>query len=183
MCLCPSPAEPVRSSLLRDKNNSSFTRNSTDSSPCGARSSIVMYEHPLLSFATFSITTFTSPEHFSLDKSSVGVYTSFHISAESSGLLEGSALIFFLLQASGNKKSNVCAAATFQLMKRGSIPSLHFSILFSASRAAPMRGAMMGDVTPNNILLRWISRALVRQRPGPRKTCLLVLFRVFIGLW
>ena len=38
-------------------------------------------------------------------------------------------------------------------MKRGSISPLHFSILSSASRAAPMRGAMAGDVTPNNILL------------------------------
>ena len=44
-------------------------------------------------------------------------------------------------------------AATFQLMKCGSIPSLHFSILSSTSRAAPMREAMAGDVTPNNIPL------------------------------
>ena len=112
-----------------------------------------MYEPPPHYFATSSITTFTSPDHLSLDKSSVGAYTSFHISAETSGLLEGGALIFFLLQASGNVKSKVCAAATFQLMKCGSIPSLHFSILLSASRAAPMRGAMTGDLTPNNILL------------------------------
>ena len=112
-----------------------------------------MYEPPLHSFATSSITTFNSPAYPSLDKSSVGAYTSFHTSAETSGLLEGSALIFFLLQASGNVKSNMCAAATFQLMKGGSIPSLHFSILPSASRAAQMRGAMTGDVTPNNILL------------------------------
>ena len=83
----------------------------------------------------------------------MGAYTSFHTSAETSGLLEGGALIFYLLQASGNVKSNVCMAAAFQLMKRGSIPSLHLSILLSASRAAPMRGTMAGDVTPNNILL------------------------------
>ena len=30
---------------------------------------------------------------------------------------------------------------------------------------------------------RWISRALVRQRPGPGKPRLLVLFRVCVGFW
>ena len=143
---CPSPAAPVRSDPLRDKNNSSSTRNSTDSSPHGARSSIVMYVPPLLS-------TFTSAVHFNRYKSSADVYTTFHTSAGTSGLLEGGALIFFRLQASGNVKSNVCMAATFQLMKCSSIPPLQFSILSSASRAAPMRGAMAGDVTPNNVLL------------------------------
>ena len=52
-----------------------------------------------------------------------------------------------------NVKSNVYMAAAFQLMKRGSVPPFQFSILSSASRAAPMRGAMAGDVTPSNILL------------------------------
>ena len=118
-----------------------------------ARSSYVMYVPPLHFFATSRNTTFTSPDHFNLDRSSAGVYTSFHTSVETSGFLEGDALIFLRLQASGNVKSNVCMAATFQLMKRGSISSLHLSILFSASRAAPMRGAITGDVTPNNILL------------------------------
>ena len=41
----------------------------------------------------------------------------------------------------------------FQLMKLGSIPSLHFRVLSSASRAAPTQGAISGDVTPNSILL------------------------------
>ena len=112
-----------------------------------------MYVPPLHSFTTSYITTFTSPDHFNRDKSSARVYTSFHTSTGTSGLLEGGTLIFFRLQASGIVKSNVCMAATFQLMKRGSIPPLHFSILSSASRAALMRGAMAGDVTPNNILL------------------------------
>ena len=108
---------------------------------------------PLHSFTTFNIITFTSTGHFNRDKSSAGVYTSFHTSAGTSGLVDGGALIFFRPQASDNVKSNVCIAPTFQLMKRGSNPPLHFSILSSASRAAPMRGAMAGDVTPNNILL------------------------------
>ena len=112
-----------------------------------------MYVPPLHSFATSNITTFTSPDHFNRDKSSAGVYTSFHKSTGTSGLLEGGALIFFRLQSSGNVKSNVCMAAAFQLMKRRSNPLLHFSILSSASRAAPMRGATAGDVTPNYILL------------------------------
>ena len=62
-------------------------------------------------------------------------------------------LASFRLHASGNVKSKVCMAATFQLMKRGSISSLHFRTFSSASRAAPMQGATAGDVIPNNILL------------------------------
>ena len=125
-----------------------------------------MYVPPLHFFATSRITTFTSPDYFNLDRSSAGVYTSFHTSVETSGFLEGDALIFLRLQASRNVKSNVCMAATFQLMKRGSIPSLHLSILFSASRAAPMQGTITGDVTPNNILLIGDWRVILARYPS-----------------
>ena len=98
-------------------------------------------------------TTFSSPGHFSIDQQSAGEYTLFHTSEETPGLLDGCAFIFFRLHASGKLKSKVCIAPTFQVIRRGSIPSLHFLILSSTSRAAPMRGAMTGDVTTSSILL------------------------------
>ena len=92
---------------------------------------------PLHSLATSNSITFTSSGHFNCDQSSAGMYTSFQASAETPGLLECGDLIFFPLHASGNVKSNVCIAATFQLMKRGSIPPLHFRIFLP--RHEPLR--------------------------------------------
>ena len=112
-----------------------------------------MYVPPRHSFATSNNITFTSPGHFNRDQSSAGEYTSFHTSRDTLDLLEIDVLIFIRLHASGNVKSEVCMAKTFQLMKRGSIPSLHFRIFSSASRSAPMRGAITGDVTLYNILV------------------------------
>ena len=112
---------------------------------------------PLDSLTTSIITTVSHLSHFSLDLSSAGAYTSFQYPADTSGVLDGMALIFFLLHISGKiKKSKVCRAAFPQhveLMNRGSIPSLHLSILSSTTCAAPILGARTGLVTPNNILL------------------------------
>ena len=95
--------------------------------------------------------TFSGPGHFGLDQSSAAKFTLLH----TSGFLNGGKLIFFRLHASGKFKSKVCIAATFQLIKRGSMTSLFFCILSASgfSRAALMRGGIAGDVTTSNILL------------------------------
>ena len=68
-----------------------------------------------------------------------------------------------LYALSGNVKSNVCMAATFQLMKSAA-PSLHSISAFSLTHHEPL----------------WISGALVGQRPGPGKPHLLILLDVCI---
>ena len=180
LAACPYPiqAAPVRSDPLRER----ITRHSPGIPPIRrhvAPASTVMYVPHLHYFDTSNSISFTSHGHFNRVQSSAGVYTSFDTSAETLGLLEGGAWIFFWLHASGNVKSKICMAATFQLVKRGSLPSLHFRIFSSASRAAPVRGAMRGNVTPH-APCRWISVALVRQRSGPGKPHLLILFDVGI---
>ena len=50
-----------------------------------------MYVPPLHPFAISNSITFLSTGHFNRDQSSAGVYTSFHTSAETLGLLEGDA--------------------------------------------------------------------------------------------
>ena len=49
---------------------------------------------------------------------------------------------------SGKVKSNVCKAAAFQLMKRGSITSLHLSILSPTTCAAPTQIILLTPSAP-----------------------------------
>ena len=109
----------------------------------------------LVSFRYFIITKVSLLGHFSLHLSSTAaVYTSFQWPAESYGFLDGMALMFFPLHMSVKVNSKVCRAVAFQLMKRGSIPSIIIlSILSSTSCAAPILDARTGLVTPSYILL------------------------------
>ena len=125
---------------------------------------------PLHFFATSNSVTFTSPGHFNRDQSSAGVYTSFHMSTDTSGFLECGALIFFRLHSSGNVKSKVCMAVTHEARLHTFTPIPHF--LFRITSRSDARGNARRRDPQQHPPYRWVSRALVRQRHLTRKATL-----------
>ena len=134
---------------------------------------------PLHYIATSISIIFTSPGHFNGDKSSAGVYTLFHTSAETPGFLKEDTLIFFRLHVSGN----LCMVVKINCVHGRNVPAdeagLHLFTPFPHSfLRVTSRSDARGNGGSRDSQQHPPYLTSIRQWPRPGKPHLLILLDV-----